>query len=89
MRPAVKSACTVLLAAAALLLPGAAEACAVCGPGTEESRVAFIVTTGILTALPLLIVGGALWWLRGRFAEMEKRSKQAREAAIQTAGARS
>jgi quinol-cytochrome oxidoreductase complex cytochrome b subunit len=85
----VKSAYALLLSVAVLLLPGAAQACAVCGPGTEESRVAFIVTTGLLTALPLLTIGGVIWWLRGRFAEMEQRTKEAREAAIQTAGARS
>lgn len=79
----------ILTALAVLLLPGAAQACAVCGPGTEESRVAFIVTTGILTALPLVMIGGVFWWLRGRFAEMERRTKEAREAAIRTAGARS
>lgn len=79
----------LLTALAVLFLPGSAQACAVCGPGTEESRVAFIVTTGLLTALPLLSIGGVLWWLRGRFAEMEQRTKDAREAAIRTAGARS
>jgi hypothetical protein len=77
----------LLLAVLALLVaPASAQACAVCGPGTEESRVAFIVTTGILTALPLLAVGGALWWLRGRFAEMEARNREVREAAARSAG---
>jgi hypothetical protein len=77
----------LLTALAVLLLPGSAEACAVCGPGTEETRVAFIVTTGILTALPLLSIGGVLWWLRGRFSEMEQRSREARAEALRTAGA--
>ncbi len=84
----MNSACLVLVVAVALLLPGAAEACSVCGPGTEESRVAFIVTTGLLTALPLLMIGGALWWLRARIADLEEHHREAREAAARTAGVR-
>lgn len=79
----------VLLLGVAVLLPGAAQACAVCGPGTEETRVAFIVTTGLMTAVPLLAIGGVLWWLRDRFAQMEQRTKDAREAALRAAGVRS
>jgi hypothetical protein len=79
---------TAILAAAALLLPGAAEACAVCGPGTEESRVAFIITTAFMTALPLALVGGVVYWLRRRLAEMERRTLADREAALRSAGIR-
>jgi hypothetical protein len=32
-------------------------ACAVCGVGKEESRMAFLVTTGILTVIPLTMIG--------------------------------
>ena len=76
-----------LVAVLALLLPEAAQACAVCGPGTEASRAAFILTTGILTALPLLLIGGLVWWLRGRVAEMEERTREARREAARAAGA--
>ena len=79
---------TTILAAAALLFPGAAEACAVCGPGTEESRVAFILTTAFMTALPLALIGGVVSWLRRRLAEMERRAHTDREAALRAAGIR-
>ena len=79
---------TAILAAAALLCPGAAEACAVCGPGTEESRVAFILTTAFMTALPLALIGGVVYWLRRRLAEMERRAHTDREAALRAAGIR-
>lgn len=51
-----------------LAMPGIAEACAVCMGGQEDaSRVAFVVTTALLTLLPLGLLGGALLFLRRRF----------------------
>ncbi len=53
--------------------PQAARACAVCTSGTEdENRLAFILTTVFLSALPLLMVGGLAWWLRRRARELER-----------------
>ncbi len=75
-----------MLLAAVALFPETAEACAVCGPGTEESRVAFIITTGFMTALPLALIGGVVYALRRRLAEMERRSQADREAALRAAG---
>ena len=46
-----------------LALPGWAAACAVCAPGDEESRSAFIWTTVMLSVLPPGMVGGLVWWL--------------------------
>ena len=60
----------VLLPASCALLawtPRASWACAVCTSGTEDSnRLAFILTTALLSFLPLLMVGGIVWWLRRR-----------------------
>jgi hypothetical protein len=51
--------------AALLLAPTIAEACPVCMGGAEEEvRKAFIFATAFLTACPLLMVGGVVWWLR-------------------------
>jgi len=48
----------------ALLLPEAAAACAVCGgAGTEETRIAFLLTTVFLSVLPPAIVGGIVLWI--------------------------
>ncbi|MGH0032728.1 MAG: hypothetical protein ACQGVC_23290 [Myxococcota bacterium] len=57
-----------------LLLPTTAAACAVCiGGQTEETRYAFLWTTGFLSVLPLGMIGGAVWWLRRRARELALR----------------
>ena len=40
-----------------------ADACSVCFSATDENRQAFLVTTIILSLLPLAMIGGAAWWL--------------------------
>ena len=53
-------------------------ACAVCSAGREdESRLAFLLSTVFLTTLPLLIIGGVIWWLRGRVRQLEAAAKPA------------
>ena len=62
----------VVLTLGLVLVPGFAEACAVCSAGREdETRTAFIVSTAGMTLLPLLLVGGLVLWLRKRFREVE------------------
>jgi high-affinity Fe2+/Pb2+ permease len=76
----------VPLAASALvaLAPGAAQACAVCFSGEEESgRIAYLTTTLLMSALPLGMIGGLVWWLRRRAAEL-RGDYQARSASIAT-----
>jgi cbb3-type cytochrome oxidase subunit 3 len=52
------------LALAALWSPRIVWACSVCSAGRDEAnRVAFIATTAFLTFLPLLMIGGVVWWL--------------------------
>ncbi len=65
-----------LAAALGLVLvwaPEMSDACAVCFSGRDESRQAFTITTGLLTALPLLMIGSVVYWLRLRVREMEGR----------------
>ncbi|MEN8158658.1 MAG: hypothetical protein ABFS41_01155 [Myxococcota bacterium] len=54
------------LVLAAVLAPELARACAVCGAVGDEdgSRVAYITTTVILSALPLCLLGGFALWIR-------------------------
>jgi len=47
-----------------LLTPLEAEACPVCFSAKEGSRQAFILTTALLTFLPLGMIGSLLFWLR-------------------------
>ncbi len=70
----------IALALAVLLAPRAADACSVCFSGQDQARVAFIATTGFMTALPLLLIGGFVFWLRSRSREVERREVARREA---------
>ena len=64
----MKRVSLALLTALFWLAPTAAQACAVCSYGREdETRIAFIATTAFMTALPLLIIAGGVWWLRRYF----------------------
>lgn len=53
-----------LLVASLLTAPATALACPVCFDANEQNREAFILTTVLLSSLPLLMVGGAAWWIR-------------------------
>jgi hypothetical protein len=72
---ATRASLAVLAATAALLAPRAALACAVCFSGAENSRIAFLVTTIFMTALPLVLVGGFAWWLRRRSLALERAAR--------------
>ena len=63
----MKLALGVVISTAALLVPRLAVACAVCFTGREdETRIAFLATTVLLSALPILLIGSLVWWLRRR-----------------------
>lgn len=40
-----------------------ASACSVCGVGKEEARTAYWATTAILSFLPLIMIGGIVYYL--------------------------
>lgn len=40
-----------------------ANACPVCFSGAEENREAFFWTFVLMTSLPLVFMGGTVWWL--------------------------
>ena len=48
-----------------------AEACPSCASPLEENRQAFVDTTIFLTVLPLLMIGGFVWWLRRKAHDLE------------------
>jgi cyanate permease len=65
-----------------VLLPAAADACAVCFSGRDETRLAYIVTTGILTFLPLAMFGGFALWLRSRVRQREAELSRSEPAPL-------
>ena len=64
MRAHGSRAGAAILAALLGSLPTIAAACAVCGGnGNDRNRVAFLLTTLVLSLLPLALVGGVVVWL--------------------------
>jgi hypothetical protein len=58
--------------------PEIAAACSVCFTGRSDgTRVAFIATTAGMTALPLLLIGGLVWWLRRRALQIQDSERAA------------
>ena len=50
-----------------LALPASIEACAVCGlSGTRDSWLAYLVMTLVMSALPLVMIGGVAFWVYRR-----------------------
>jgi len=61
-------------AAAAVALAWAANlaaACPSCASPLEENRQAFVDTTIFLTVVPLMMMGGFIWWLRRKTREID------------------
>ena len=48
-----------------------AYACPSCASPLEENRQAFVDTTVFLTVVPLMMMGGFIWWLRRRIRAMD------------------
>ena len=61
----------MVLALGLSLLSDVARACPGCASPLEENRQAFVDTTIFLTVLPLLMIGGLVWWLRRRLRQAE------------------
>lgn len=60
-------------ALAVLQLPGVAYACPVCfSIKNEANQVAYLATTGFMTLIPIAVIGGAVWWLKKRAAELSR-----------------
>jgi hypothetical protein len=59
-----------------LLQAEALFACTVCGVGKEESRLAFIITTGLLTFIPLIMIGFIVYYI---YRQVKARDTAAKE----------
>ena len=78
-----------IVALALVLAPELAAACAVCSAGRDdENRFAFLMMTLFMSATPLLLIGGLVYWIRGRFlAQQVQEAQEAREATAETTSA--
>jgi hypothetical protein len=72
----------------ALAVADPAAACAVCTGGqTDQVRYAFLWTTGLLSALPLGLIGGVVWFVRRRARELAAKRAQPAEATLSRSAA--
>jgi hypothetical protein len=49
-----------------------ALACPSCASPLEENRQAFVDTTIFLTVVPLMMIGGLIWWIRRKVRERDE-----------------
>lgn len=70
-----------MVLAAVLLAVESAAACPVCfQSANDENRTAFMLMTGFLTVLPLLLIGFAIRWYVRRVKQFEKQNRAHRRA---------
>ena len=73
----IRIAIASLVVCLAVAAPEIARACSVCGAGRDdETRNAFLLTTLLLSVLPLAMLGGLLAWVRWR---LRQRTEDGRE----------
>jgi hypothetical protein len=63
------------LALAALAMAWSADlayACPSCASPLEENRQAFVDTTIFLTLVPLVMMGGFIWWIRRKLRDRDE-----------------
>lgn len=53
-------------------LADVARACPSCASPLEENRQAFVDTTIFLTVVPLMMIGGLIWWIRRKVRERDE-----------------
>lgn len=77
MRRAVWLAAALLASA-----PGLALACPVCfSPKDDANRVAFLGTAVMLTALPVVMISGLIYWIAKRAHDLDREERAERRAA--------
>ncbi len=67
-----RSNLTLILTAAMLLVHDVAWACPVCFDPNEQSRGVFLLTTAVMTFVPLILIGGVVYWLWRRSEALDQ-----------------
>ena len=67
----------LLVVLVGVFLPSLVLACPTCINAVEESRMAFLITTGLLSFLPLIMMGSFFLWLRARAREIAREEAEA------------
>ena len=61
----------ILCLAVLLVLTGGANACPVCFNADEDTRSAYVVTTVVMSALPLGMIGGLAFFFRWQLKDTD------------------
>jgi hypothetical protein len=73
---------TALVVGLIVIVSDPVLACTVCSGGQEEaSRKAFVGTTALLTFLPMVVAGSAIWFFVRRTLAQERQDAEAQLAA--------
>ena len=72
---------TVFLIVLTLMMAPEALGCPVCFDSKEKNRAAFVLTTWVLTFVPLSMIGGIIWWLHKKVRDAERVAEQQSHAA--------
>ena len=66
---------TSLMALLCLFTPTLGFACSVCFDPNDEARIAFILTTGLLTFVPLIVMWLLFRWLKKRAEDYDRETE--------------
>ncbi len=74
IRPGKKPLTATIALLLMLQTTAPALACPVCFSANKKSRTAFLVTTGLLSTMPWMIIGGGVFWYKRRLRELDEES---------------
>ena len=60
-----------------------ALACPVCFSANKKRRAAFLLTTGLLSAMPWVMIGGGVFWYKRRLRKLDEESEDGESALDQ------
>ena len=64
-----------LIALLCVFMPTLSFACSVCFDPNDEARIAFILTTGLLTFVPLIVMWLLFRWLKKRAEDYDRETE--------------
>jgi hypothetical protein len=66
---------TVFATFVCMCFPSIASACSVCFDPNDEARIAFIITTGLLTFIPLIAMWLLFRWFKRKAEEFDRETQ--------------
>ena len=79
-----KSARMLSAALIAALAPGSAWACGACALAAPQNSKTYLEMTLFMSAVPLLVIGGMIYWLSGRYSSGGSEAGAGRRSLLRT-----